>query len=77
MKRINVIMGLMLPRHSILFAEEKTNLITKIELERTQCYGPCPVYKLSILRNGEITYNGIQFVKILGIEKIENKSGRF
>jgi hypothetical protein len=69
LKRIIVILGLMLSIHSILLAEEKTNLITKIELERTRCFGSCPVYKLSISRNGEIVYHGIKFVKIIDIKK--------
>ena len=30
----------------------------KITLRRTPCYGPCPVYELTILGTGEVTYLG-------------------
>lgn len=32
--------------------------IRKITLERTPCYGPCPVYKLTVLGTGEVEYFG-------------------
>lgn len=41
----------------------------EIILERTACYGTCPIYTVSILGNGSATYQGEQFVKTLGVQK--------
>ncbi len=38
----------------------------KITLRRTQCFGFCPVYSLTILGNGQVIYRGEKFVKIKG-----------
>jgi len=35
-------------------------------LERTACYGTCPVYKLTVYRDGTVEYTGVQFVKVTG-----------
>jgi hypothetical protein len=40
-----------------------------ITLERTACYGTCPIYKVSVFENGEVIYNGEKYVKTLGIVK--------
>jgi hypothetical protein len=37
-----------------------------ITLERTACFGICPVYKLTVYGNGEVVYEGERFVKIEG-----------
>ncbi|MFC2045340.1 DUF6438 domain-containing protein [Chloroflexota bacterium] len=37
-----------------------------ITLERTVCFGACPVYKLTIYGDGTVIYEGIEFVKIEG-----------
>jgi hypothetical protein len=37
-----------------------------ITLERTQCYGDCPVYKLAIFADGKVLYEGKEFVKRKG-----------
>jgi len=37
-----------------------------IELERTACFGTCPVYTVSIAGDGTVHYTGTQFVKIAG-----------
>ena len=37
-----------------------------ISLEKTACFGRCPVYKIIIYNNGECLYNGIKFVKKSG-----------
>ena len=34
-----------------------------ITLERTACYGFCPVYKLTITADGAVVFNGRRFVK--------------
>jgi (2Fe-2S) ferredoxin len=38
-----------------------------ITLERTACFGACPVYRLTIYGNGRVVYEGIQFVRTKGI----------
>jgi hypothetical protein len=40
-----------------------------ITLERTACFGPCPIYKLSIWADGRVQYEGNNNVKIKGVEK--------
>src|SRR5437016_278368 len=39
---------------------------TLITLERTGCFGPCPIYKLKITADGSVTFEGRQFVKHIG-----------
>ena len=40
-----------------------------IKLERTACFGKCPVYSLTINGNGTVVYEGKDFVKIKGVEE--------
>jgi len=42
--------------------------ITEIGLERTQCYGECPVYSVVIRRNGTFRYEGIDYVQRKGYQ---------
>ena len=44
-----------------------------ITLERTPCHGTCPVYKLTISGNGEVIYEGHNFVAVEG-EQTESLS---
>jgi hypothetical protein len=37
-----------------------------ITIERTACYGMCPVYSLEITGGGTVTYQGRQFVRVIG-----------
>jgi len=37
--------------------------ITEVTLERTACFGYCPTYKVTLRRDGSISYNGIKFVE--------------
>jgi hypothetical protein len=37
-----------------------------ITIERTACYGACPVYSLEITGDGTVTYQGRQFVRVIG-----------
>lgn len=43
---------------------EKRELI--ISLERTACYGTCPIYKMEIFSDGSAFYHGERFVDNLG-----------
>jgi hypothetical protein len=35
-------------------------------LERTACYGRCPIYTVTVLRDGTVTWQGRRFVKVVG-----------
>jgi hypothetical protein len=37
-----------------------------IKLERTACFGGCPVYSVTIDAQGNVTYKGIRFVRVEG-----------
>lgn len=40
-----------------------------VKLERSGCLGDCPVYSLEIKKNGDVTFEGIAYVKALGIHR--------
>jgi TonB family protein len=42
-------------------------LVTYIKIERTPCYGRCPVYSLEIMSNGKIKYEGKRNVDKMGV----------
>jgi hypothetical protein len=39
---------------------------TRVMLERTECYGTCPVYSLSIAGDGTVAYFGKKYVSVKG-----------
>ena len=45
----------------------KNNEVSVISLERTACFGTCPVYKIEIFNNGNAIYNGKRFVEKKGM----------
>lgn len=40
--------------------------ITEVTLERTVCFGTCPSYKVTLRRDGTISYDGKRFVQLEG-----------
>ena len=52
--------------------------VSKISLERTMCFGRCPVYKLTVYSDGKVEYEGKDFVKEKGARrsKISEKDFR-
>lgn len=38
----------------------------RITMKRDSCYGPCPVYSVSIDGNGAVIYEGVEYVKVKG-----------
>ena len=42
-----------------------------ISLEKTACFGTCPVFHIEIYNNGFATYNGKKFVTIKGLHNLE------
>ncbi len=46
-----------------------------ITLERTECYGHCPVYTVTVLANGKVSYDGRKYVKVTGkVQSTLNKA---
>lgn len=37
-----------------------------VSLKRTPCFGRCPIYRVTIMENGELVYEGKRFVEKLG-----------
>jgi hypothetical protein len=48
-----------------------------IRLERSQCYGSCPAYKVAIYGNGRLEYVGESNVKLKGTKEAEIAMGDF
>ena len=49
-----------------------------ISLEKTACFGRCPVFKIIIYNNGEALYNGQKFVPVTVNEQmVGHKLGEF
>jgi hypothetical protein len=45
-------------------AEESPDVF--VSMERTACFGTCPIYKMMVLQNGQALYEGIQHVEMEG-----------
>jgi hypothetical protein len=41
---------------------------TRIQLERTVCFGMCPAYSVSIDAQGNVTFEGKEFVRVKGVQ---------
>ncbi len=48
--------------------KEKTEL--SLRMERSHCFGTCPVYELNVQPDGKVLFNGIDFTEIKG--EVEN-----
>jgi Domain of unknown function (DUF6438) len=46
--------------------DKRESEITEITLERTPCFGACPVYRLTIHRSGKVEYEGTDRVREKG-----------
>jgi hypothetical protein len=42
-------------------------------LQRTECYGDCPSYKLTIRGDGSVVYEGYKYVRVSGVQKYKIK----
>ena len=47
-----------------------------ITLERSQCYGSCPAYKLSIYGDGRVVYQGQSHVRVKGMQTAQISADR-
>ncbi len=54
------------PEPNVTPTAESSFADVTITLERTACHGTCPVYKLTIARNGTLIYEGHDFVEVKG-----------
>ena len=43
-----------------------TDAVPVITLERTACFGSCPIYTVAIYSDGTVVYNGERFVEMMG-----------
>ena len=50
-------------------SSKDTDQITEVTLERTACFGTCPVYKVTLRSDGTILYEGREFVEMKGTYK--------
>ena len=50
---------------------QDSNADVAITLERTACFGSCPIYTVSILEDGTVLYNGERFVEVTGEQTSE------
>lgn len=53
------------------YAEEKYTGELFFKMERSACYGRCPVYEVTITPSGEVTYLGKHFVELEGLYKAQ------
>jgi hypothetical protein len=60
---------------SIFVGQQRSD--DSITLERTACFGTCPVYKVNITADGTVTFNGDRFTKTTGIAKGKISPGDF
>lgn len=42
-----------------------------ISIRKTPCFGDCPVYEVTISKDGKVTYNGINFVNEKGVKEFQ------
>ena len=53
-------------------AKEKLKQLA-VSLEKTACFGTCPVFKIKIYKNGDAIFEGKKFVKKTGLIKFKVK----
>jgi len=65
----------LMPESVFTGAKIRGDLIT---LERTVCFGTCPIYSVTIASDGQVTFEGRQYTKVTGIArgKISQKKFR-
>lgn len=54
------------PNQGTLNQSQPMSQQVALTLERTACFGFCPMYKLSVYGNGKVVYEGTRFVKVTG-----------
>jgi hypothetical protein len=54
------------PNQRTLKQSQQVSPQVAMTLERTACFGFCPIYKLTVYGNGKVVYKGERFVKVTG-----------
>jgi len=54
------------PNQQVLKKNTKKIRSGIITLQRTACFGTCPIYKITIFPDGRVVYEGERFVKVVG-----------
>lgn len=54
------------PRAPAQDPSDATGPVPAISLERTPCFGTCPVYTISVSPSGQVTFEGRAHVRLLG-----------
>lgn len=47
---------------------QRSSQSVMLTLERTACFGFCPIYKVTVYGNGKVVYEGKRFVKVVGTQ---------
>jgi Domain of unknown function (DUF6438) len=58
-------------------AQARSSDISSIKVEHTACFGTCPIYSLTIFRDGRVRYEGEGFVKEKGVRTKTISAGEF
>src|SRR5215467_173822 len=66
----------MIPK-AIFVGQRSSGNDDQITLERTACFGTCPVYRLTIKSDGSVTFEGERFTKTTGIATGKISPGDF
>lgn len=61
------LLGFFIVSITAAMAQDSSNIA--ITLERSPCFGACPVYTVSILLDGTVIYNGERFVEMTGEQR--------
>jgi hypothetical protein len=77
---LSSVLPLSIPKSPLLAAEtipsypsatvqpQRASQPVMLTLERTACFGFCPIYKLTVYGNGKVVYEGKRFVKVTGTQ---------
>jgi hypothetical protein len=71
-RRAGAVMGLMLVLSACGGDDQKTTAVPgdfAVTLQRTVCFGPCPVYAVSVDASGLVQYDGTRCVAVYGHQK--------
>jgi hypothetical protein len=39
-----------------------------VKMKTSACYGECPIYTVAVKKNGELTYEGLEYVSVKGVK---------
>lgn len=76
-KRIGLIGIVILTAAGLIWAfawqqsAQAQNAISEVSVEHTGCYGTCPVYKVTLRRDGSATFIGSRYVEKIGTYKAQ------